>query len=333
MSWTVYSTALAFSVNGRAAQADLHQRGCHLVTMPGAGPLSEQEMIQTLPEADAVIAANDAFTSHFFASCPRLKLVARYGVGIDTVDLKAATAAGVVVTNTPGAMTEAVADYCFALLLCIVRRVAEGQASLRAGNWYEFPGMELPGKTLGLIGFGSIGQAVARRAVGFDLRILAHDPQVAASNRAASFPHVEFVDLDALFQRSDFVSVHAPNMPETRHLVNEQRLRQMRPTAYLINTSRGGLIDEVALMKVLHEEAIAGAAIDVYQQEPLPSKHPLRETPRLLLTPHSAFNSREAVQEMSRLCVGSVLTLMSGDRPTGTCNPEVWDRPNLRAQL
>ncbi|MDA0658135.1 MAG: phosphoglycerate dehydrogenase [Planctomycetota bacterium] len=333
MSWTVFSTALAFSVNGLAPQADLHRRGCRLVTMPTAGPLSEQEMIQILPEADAVIAANDAFTPNFFAACPRLKLVARYGVGIDTVDLKAATAAGVVVTNTPGAMTDAVADYCFALLLCIVRRVAEGQTRLRAGEWPELPGLELPGKTLGLIGFGSIGQAVARRAVGFDLRILAHDRQVAAADRAGSFPHVEFVDLDVLFQQSDFISVHAPNMPETRHLVNEHRLRQMRSTAYLINTSRGGLIDEAALMTVLHEGGIAGAAIDVYQQEPLPLTHPLRQTPRLLLTPHSAFNSKEAVQEMSRLCVASVLALMSGERPASMCNPEVLDRPNFRARL
>jgi phosphoglycerate dehydrogenase-like enzyme len=227
-------------------------------------------------------------------------------------------------------MTDAVADYCFALLLGLVRRIPEGDACMRRGGWEEYPGVELRGKRLGLIGFGKIGQEVARRAFGFGLEVVTHDPNwnpelEAIGSSMAAGNSVRSVDLETLLRTSRFVSLHAPNIPQTRHLINAQRLSLMRPDAYLINTSRGALIDEQALREALLEGRIAGAAIDVYQQEPLPADHPLRQTPRLLLTPHNAFNAREAAERMSEGCALPILDLLQGRRPQFVCNPDGWE--------
>jgi phosphoglycerate dehydrogenase-like enzyme len=326
MAWKTLVTARAFWVSGQAAQAALEAAGSTVARSPQAGPLPENDLIAQLQDCDAVIASSDPYNARVFAACPRLKIVARCGVGIDSVDLAAATAAGVVVTNTPGAMTDAVADYTFALLLGIARRIAESDALMRAGGWGEFPGVLVCGKTLGLIGFGQIGQGVARRAAGFGMRVLACDPPMAAAasgeeGLSGSLPAVRFVELDELLAQSDFVSVHAPSLPETQGLINAERLARMKPAAYLINTARGALVDEDALVAALEQGRIAGAALDVYRQEPLPPDHPLRRAPRCLLTPHNAFNAAEAAARMSLLSAESVLALMRGERPVSVCNP------------
>ncbi|MFO0999738.1 MAG: phosphoglycerate dehydrogenase [Planctomycetaceae bacterium] len=329
-SWNVLVTARAFHDSGIDAWKSLEVAGCKITISDRWGPLTEASLIQQLQNMDAVIAATDPYNPAVFARCPDLKLVARCGVGIDSVSLPAATDAGVVVTNVPDAMTDAVADYCFALLLSGIRRICEGLQCMQEGGWTELRGFELAGKILGLVGFGKIGQAVMRRAIGFGMKVIAYDPYYSNAARASLFPNVEFVDLDDVFRRSRVVSIHAPNQPDTVHLVNARRLAMMNPDAWLINTSRGKLIDETALMEALHTGKIAAAAIDVYQQEPLPADHRLRKTPRLLLTPHNAFNSIEAAIRMSDGCAQPILDILAGRSLQNVCNPEVLAQSNLK---
>lgn len=323
-------TAQAFAVSGSHERSRLEAAECEIRFARAWGPLTRESLVEQAGDCDAVIAATDPYDAETFASLPRLKLVARCGVGIDSVDLAAATAAGVVITNVPDAMTDAVADYCLGLILSLARHIHSGNECMRQGAWAEMPGIELRGKTLGLIGLGKIGRAVAERARSFGMQLIACDPQLDRSFWAERYAWIESVSLDSLLARSHFVSLHAPNIPETRKLINPTTIAQMRPDAYLINTSRGALVDESALIDALQSERIAGAAIDVYTQEPVPPDHVLRSTPRLLLTPHNAFNSREAAVRMSQGCAEPILDVLLGHIPQHVCNPAVLNAPVMR---
>jgi phosphoglycerate dehydrogenase-like enzyme len=212
---------------------------------------------------------------------------------------------------------------------------------MKSNGWNEFPGIELNGKRLGLVGFGRIGQAVAKRAFGFGLRVAAYDPLLESMMVAKQAPatlvelasHIEWLSFDSLLKSSDFVSIHAPNSTENKHLFSTDAFRKMQPHALLINTSRGGLIDTNALIDALNTGAIGGAAIDVYEEEPLPLNHPLRSTPKLLLTPHNAFNSFEASRRMSQGCFDPIDALLNKIPPSVICNPQVLTQKNLRASL
>ncbi|HLJ55785.1 MAG TPA: NAD(P)-dependent oxidoreductase, partial [Chthonomonadaceae bacterium] len=217
----------------------------------------------------------------------------------------------------------------FGMLLCIARRLHEGDALMRGGGWNEFPGAGVHDKTLGLVGVGRIGRAVAERAKGFRMRVLAYDPALAGSNT----PGMEFTDLETLLRESDFVSAHAPATAETAGMFNARTFGMMKPTAFFINTARGALVNEADLIAALESRTIAGAAIDVYSKEPLPAEHPLRRAPHCLLEPHNAFNALESTQEMSRQSALPVIDLLRGRRPENTCNPAVWDAANLRLRL
>jgi len=256
------------------------------------------------------------------------------------VDLESATQHGIIVTNVPDAMTDAVADYCMGLLLSIARHIHIGYSCMQTGGWSEFPGVELRGKTLGLVGFGRIGQAVASRALGFGLKLAVYDPWMQTAISAGNVGkevavltnHVQWLEFNDLLESSDFVSVHAPNTPATRHLINDQALSRMRKEAYLINTARGALVDADALIRAISAGQIAGAAMDVYEQEPLPANHPLRTTPNLLLTPHNAFNSREASRRMSLGCYEPIVDILEGRVPKSVCNPDVLTSSALRVK-
>ena len=328
MSWKVLVTARAFWSSTWSTVNLLPDAGCEAVPSATPAPLTENELIPQLQDCDAVIAGSDPYNERVFAACPKLKVVARCGVGIDSVDVEAANAAGVVVANTPGAMADAVADYTFGLLLAIARHIPQGDALMRSGGWGQTPGVLAYGKVIGLVGTGMIGQGVARRAAGFGMHVLAYDPPLqaaVASGSRTDLPNMEFVSLEDLLARSDFVCVHAPNLPETRGMFNAKRFAQMKPSAYLINTARGALVNEPDLIAALEAEQIAGAAIDVYQNEPIPPDDPLRQAPRCILTPHNAFNTVESVETLSRMSVENVLAPMQGNPPPGLCNPEVWD--------
>lgn len=334
MGWKVAVTARAVWTSGLAAVAQLEEAGCVAVHPPKYGPLPENELIAVLQDCDAVVAASDPYTAPVFAACPQLKIVSRCGIGIDSVDLEAAAQAGVVVTNTPGAMADGVADYTFGLMLALARKIPEADDLMRSGSWGEIPGVLVYGKTLGLIGFGRIAQGVARRAAGFAMRILVCDPPLAAEGFSGDgLPAFTFVSLEELLAQSDFVSVHAPATPQTQHLINAACFAQIKPSAYLINTARGALIDPTALLAALEQGQIAGAAIDVYEQEPLPADSPLRRAPRCLLSPHNAFNAAESVEAMSLQSAENALALLRGEHPDNVVNPSVWDSPALRVNL
>lgn len=341
----VLVTAQAFAVSGGVFRDKLVKLGCTVIDSEAWGPLTLDRLIDQARDCDAIVAATDPYCQAAFDALPRLKLVARCGIGVDSVDLASASEHGILVTNVPDAMTDAVADYCMGLLLSVARHIHIGYECMQGGRWAEYPGVELRGKTLGLVGFGRIGQAVASRALGFGLKLAVHDPWMRAliesgkmesgkldSELVALADRVRWVDMAELLEGSDFVSIHAPNTPETKHMINSQAFEKMRRTAYLINTARGALVDPAALVEAVRRGQIAGAAMDVYEQEPLPIDDPLRSAPNLLLTPHNAFNSREAAVRMSQGCYEPILDILEGRIPKSVCNPEVLRSDLLRVK-
>jgi phosphoglycerate dehydrogenase-like enzyme len=281
---------------------------------------------------DAVLASMDKFTASVFSSpkAAALKLISRWGVGYDAIDVPAATQQGVVVAYTPGLLNDAVADYAMALLFALARRVHEGHLSMRDGKWLSGWGHDISGKTIGIIGCGRIGQAVAKRVGGFDMRVIGHD---IAPNADAQKAGIEFVSLDQLLAESDFVSLHAALTPETRGLIGEAQLRRMKKSAYLINTARGAIVDESALLRALNEKWIAGAALDAFVIEPLPADHPFRTAPNLLLTPHQASFGFDTGARVSMAAAQAIVDLQAGKKPEWVVNPYVYDSPSLRAKL
>ena len=334
MPWNVLITARTLNIEavGRPALELLNSAGCAVVHPPKYGPLTAEELRPLLPEVDAVFASMDRFTPEVLGApeASKLKLISRWGVGYDAIDVPAATQHGIVVAYTPGLLNDAVADYAMALLFALARRVHEGHLSMREGKWAPTWGHDIAGKTLGIIGCGRIGQAVARRANGFSMRLLACD--------RAPLPEVErlgvqFVSLDTLLAESDYVSLHVALTPQTRGLLGEAQLRRMKPSSYLINTARGAVVDETALLRALREGWIAGAALDAFVLEPLPAEHPLRTAPNLLLTPHQASFGLETGARVSAAAAQAIVELQAGRRPQWVVNPEVYKSSALRAKL
>lgn len=330
MSWKVLITARGVQSAGQQAQELLRKAGCELVFPPKPGPLKAEALIPVLSGADAVLASLDEYSASVLAlaALSPLKIIARWGVGYDSVDVSASTRNGIVVTYTPGVLDEAVADYTFALLLSLARRVHEAHAVMQRGEWKPTWGDDVGGKTLGIIGFGRIGKAVARRASGFNMRVLAHTPHPSPNTIG-----VELVSLETLLAESDFVSLHAALTPATRGMIGETQLRQMKRTAYLINTARGAMIDDAALIRALTESRIAGAALDVFSTEPLPAQSALRSTPNLLLTPHQSSYARGTGERLSLAAAQAIVDLMNGKKPQNVLNPEVFASPALRAKM
>ncbi|RMF54260.1 MAG: D-glycerate dehydrogenase [Bacteroidetes bacterium] len=295
-------------------------RKAHEVTVHDLGPDSggdEEGILAVAREADALISMLDnPLTARVMAGCPRLKVIAQYAVGYDNIDLEAARARGIVVTHTPGVLTEATADFTMALMLALARRLPEAERYVRAGRFRRWEattllGMELRGKTLGIVGLGRIGAAVARRALGFGM-------QVVYYNRRRANPTVErmacarFVPLETLLAESDVVSLHCPLNAESRHLIDAAALARMKPTALLVNTARGAVVDEAALVEALRAGRLAGAALDVFEHEP--AIHPgLLELDRVVLAPHLASATTETRTEMARMCARAVMAVLEGE--------------------
>jgi D-3-phosphoglycerate dehydrogenase len=320
----VLLSARAFRRGGEAARRPLTEAGCELLQIPGFRPLTEAELREWIGECDGIIAGNDPFTPEVFALAPRLKVIARWGIGVDAIDLDAATQHGVVVTNTPGLITDSVADFTFGCMIALARHLIVADRMVRAGGWDEVRGVNVWRKCLGIVGFGHIGQAVARRARGFEMEVLAYDIQ--PNHAAAAELGVTFVPLEELLERADFVSLHVSLTPATRGLIDAAALRRMKPTTCLINTGRGGLVDEAALWEALRRGEIAGAALDVFNQEPLPPDHPFVTLDNVILSPHSAFNTVETQDLVNRAVAESVLDVLQGRRPRNVVNLEVYER-------
>ncbi len=332
MSWKVLITARTLNEVGASATQLLRDAGCELVIPPKFGPLTAEVLEPLLEGNDAVLASMDKFTAAVLSSpaASQLKVISRWGVGYDAIDVPAATQQGVVVAYTPGFLNETVADFAFALLLSAARRVHIGHATMSSGQWTAAWGNDVHGKTLGILGCGRIGQAMARRAAGFNMRLIGYD---IAPNAEAEKLGIQFVSLDELLAQSDFLTLHAALTPQNRGLIGEAQLRKMKPTAYLINTARGALVDEAALVRALHENWIGGAALDAFVTEPLPENHPLRTAPNALLTPHLASFARETGERVSLASAQAIVDLLQGRRPQFVVNPEVYKSNSLRVAL
>jgi phosphoglycerate dehydrogenase-like enzyme len=290
-------------------------------TIGAAGRLTEDELIEALPGAFATLASSEPYTERVFRSAPDLRIVARWGVGFDAVDLPAATRRGVVVCTAVGANHEAVADYAFALLCALQRGVVANHRLLTGGAWRtEFrPGLWRA--TVGIVGLGRIGQAVARRCRGFDMRILAYEPY---PDREFVRRHdVELVALDDLLRRADLVTLHCPASPDTRHLIDRRRLALMKPTAYLVNTARGALVDESALHEALRTGRLAGAGLDVFEREPI-RESPLFALDNVLVSPHIAGIDETSEAAMADRAIDAILAVRRGQAPAAECllNPD-----------
>lgn len=329
MSWKVLITARGVQAAGQQAQRCLRDAGCEIVFPPKFGPLQADELTRALAGMDAVLASLDQYSAAVLSAPPleRLKIIARWGVGYDSVDLPAASLNGIVATYTPGLLDEAVADYAFALLLSLARRIPDARAAMERGEWKHFWGDDVGGKTLGIVGLGHIGKAVARRASGFNMHVLAHTPRPSPEGG------VKFVSLEELLAESDFVSLHAALTPASRGIICEAQLRLMKRSAYLINTARGALVDEAALVRALGEGWIAGAALDAFATEPLPAESPLRFVPNLLLSPHQSSYARGTGDRVSLAAAQSIVDLMHGKKPQNVLNPDVFASTALRAAL
>src|SRR5688572_11659988 len=314
MSWHVLITARTLDEVGAVALKLLKSGGCELIIPPKYGPHRPETLLPLLEGADAVLASMDHFNAEVLGSktAQQLKIISRWGVGYDAIDVAAATERGIVIAYAPGLLNEAVADFAFGLLLALARRIHVGHLHMSQGQWQGAWGHDVHGKTLGIVGCGRIGSAMARRASGFGMRLLAYD---ICKNAEAEKLGVQFVSLDELLAESDFLSLHAALTPQNRGLIGEAQLRKMKPTAYIVNTARGALIDEAALTKALHEKWIAGAALDAFLVEPLPADHPLRTAPNVLITPHLASFARETGERVSMCAAQAIVDFMQGRRP------------------
>ncbi len=323
---TILITARYFAVD--PAPLDLlRSRGCTLTHQEidwtlGDANVSEARIIELLHEVDAAIISSLPLTAAVLASTLQLKIIAIRGVGYDSVDIAAATARGIPVVVAAG-FTDSVADYAFGLMLAVARQVAQADRLVRSGRWEVLVSTNIFRKTLGIVGLGRIGKAVARRAQGFEMPLLATD--VVQDEAFARQYGVTYVSLEELVQRADIVSINAPLSGETRHLIDAQTLGLMKPTALLINTARGDLIDETALAAALREGQLAGAGLDVFYHEPLPA-NPFHGLNNVVLSPHLAAYSREGLRDTGLLAAQAVLAVLEGGRPdpVALVNSEVY---------
>jgi glyoxylate reductase len=255
-----------------------------------------------------------------------LKVISNYAVGFDNIDIKAATERHIAVSNTPGVLTDATADFAFSLMLSAARRVVEADRHVHRGEWKTWGpstllGMNLRGATLGLVGYGRIGQAMAKRAAGFDMRILFYDPMSPEEAKTVSGTQV---DLDTLLRESDFVSLHTPLNPNTRHLMNERAFSLMKPNAILVNTARGGVVDQEALYRALKDNSIFAAALDVTDPEPLPMDSPLLTLENIIIARHIASGNQPTRAKMSVMTAENLIAGLKGERLPNCVNPQVY---------
>lgn len=290
--------------------------------------LTRQELIEAVRWCDALLCLlTDKIDAEVMDANPNLKIIANYAVGYDNIDVKEATKRKIPVTNTPGVLTETTADLTWALILAVARRIVGSDKFMRAGKFKGWSptlllGSDVYGKTLGIVGFGRIGYAVAKRALGFNMRILYYDIQ-RADERLEKSVGAEFVDLETLLKESDFVSLHPYLSPESYHLIDEPQLRMMKKTAFLINVSRGPVVNEKALVKALKEGWIAGAGLDVFEREP-EIEPELAEMENVVIVPHIGSATVETRTKMGLIAAENVITVLRGQRPPNCVNPEIY---------
>ncbi len=281
----------------------------NLIFNPTGKPLSEEELIPLLKECDGYIAVLDFVTKKVIDSCPRLKVISRYGAGYDRVDISAAREKGITVTTTPGVNAEAVGELTFGLILCAARKIPYLDQSTKEGGWIRSIGIELKGKTLGIMGLGAIGKVVARCAKGFGMNVIAYDPFI--NLEYCKNQSIDSMEADQVLTHSNVLCLHLPLNEKTWHLIDEKAISKMPEGAIIINASRGGIIDEAAAYKALKSGKLGGLGLDAFEQEP-PENSPLFELPNVIVTPHTGAHTIEAADGMASLSIKNLIDVLSG---------------------
>lgn len=281
----------------------------NLVFNTAGRPLTEDELIPLLKDCDGYIAGLDSITERVLDSCPKLKVISRYGAGYDRVDLRAAKKHQITVTNTPGVNAQAVGELAFGLILCSARKIASLDNQLRNGKWVRSTGIELFGKTLGIVGLGAIGKVVANCAKGFGMDVMAYDPFIDTGY--CQKQDIRSVTLGELIRCSNIITLHLPLNADTMHLINAERISGMQDGAIIVNASRGGIIDEAAAYQALKSGKLGGLGLDAFETEP-PEASPLFELPNVTVTPHTGAHTKEATENMANTAVKNLIDVLSG---------------------
>ena len=320
----VYSTHQLFEEARKILDAE-----CEVQYWTDSERPPRDEVLRRVKDKEGLVCLlTEKVNEEFLRSAPKLRIASNVAVGYDNIDVDACTKRGIAVTNTPGVLDETTADFAWTLLMTVARRVAEGELLARSGNWKgwnldQLCGADVWGKTLGIVGFGRIGRSVARRASGFQMKIIYTDA-VRVSEEVEKSLNAEFRDMNSLLAESDFISLHVPLLPETRGLFDAPKLSRMKPTAFLINTSRGPVVEEAALVTALENNKIAGAALDVFENEPF--IHPGLKRPNVVLTPHIASASIETRTKMALMAANNIVAVFKGRRPPNLLNPDIFKK-------
>jgi D-3-phosphoglycerate dehydrogenase len=311
-TYRVLVASRSFGPNCPDAVERMKEAGCELIPNDLGRAPTEEELLERVGNIDVLISGTEPVTERVLAAASNLKVISKHGVGYENIDLEAAKAHGIPVAVVGGAIVDSVADMALALLLAAARKIPQGNTSVRDGKWKRMVGVELREKTIGIVGLGQIGKGVCRRAKGFGMHVLAFD--VYQDEQFAKNWNVHYVTMEELLANSDFVSLHAPVSPETRYLISKETLQRMKPTAFLINTSRGELVDEEALATALREGKLAGAASDVFQKEP-PGDNPLLKLNNFIASPHSAGQTEDGLRRMGEIAAENALRVLAGQKP------------------
>lgn len=299
---------------------------CDAKTWEGELPPPRDVLLENVANVEGLLSLlTDKVDAELMDKAPKLKVISNYAVGFDNVDIADATKRGIIVGNTPGVLTETTADFAFTLLMSAARRVVEGDKMVRAGKWKTWGpmtllGQDIHGSTLGIIGLGRIGAAIARRAKGFGMRLLYYD--VIRQPETEKEFGIEFVDINKIFAESDFITLHTNLSPQTHHLIGSEQLKKMKKNCILINSSRGPIVDNMALSEALRNGTIAYAALDVTEPEPIPSNHPLLELDNVIIAPHIASASVATRTKMALMAADNLIAGLKGEMPPNPVNPE-----------
>lgn len=305
----VLITSRSFGQIGDASLNILREAGLEITNM--GADFDPERFSAIIPEFDALIIGAHDFSEADMERCPNLKIICKHGAGLDNIHLEKAKELGIAVCNAPGTNSNAVADLTFGLMLGVARKICSASQAVRQGVWQRAIGEDVCGKTLGLLGFGAVAKNVARRAKGFGMQVLAYDPYVTAVPEEFT-DFVRLCELDEVISGCDFLSIHIPLTEQTRNLISAEALGKMKLGAYLINTARGGIVDEQALYEALKAGHLHGAAMDVVATEPMPADHPLLSLDNVVVTPHMAMYSREAIDAVSLICARNVAAALQG---------------------
>jgi len=282
-----------------------------------SGLYGEEDFLKVIGAYDAVIVGADHMTAKVIEAGRKLKIICKHGAGVDNIDCEKAKEKGIPVTNVPATNSDAVADFTFGLILNIARKISESAFEVKCGNWNKNIGVNVYKKTLGIIGCGAIGRRVAKRAKGFDMQILAYDPYVA---KTANTFEINLVNFETLIKESDFISIHVPLTSDTRNLISSKEMQQMKKGAFIINTARGGIVDENALYQFLENGHLGGAALDVTEQEPIQDDSPLLKLNNVIITSHIASYSKESLNAVSMACAKNIIKRFNNETPDNIVN-------------